>query len=237
MKKLFLLFFIFNLISSVLAYDKLSLVERFTNCSCGPCATANNTWYNATTANLISTRSITHVVYNVDWPSPTDPMHILNAVDNNARRGYYGVNSVPWIDVNGTTISVTQAALEGAVNSGNASYSPFKIQIIPVRFSNNVLNVKIIITRDSSDVTTFNNTKLRVALTELTVDRTCLTCCNNGETLFHNVTRKMLPDGKGTTVQVPAPGASVEYEFSFIPTAEFLQAVDVTALSVVAFIQ
>ena len=237
MKKLFLLFFIFNLISSVLAYDKLSLVERFTNCSCGPCATANNTWYNATTANLISTRSITHVVYNVDWPSPTDPMHILNAVDNNARRGYYGVNSVPWIDVNGTTISVTQAALEGAVNSGNASYSPFKIQIIPVRFSNNVLNVKIIITRDSSDVTTFNNTKLRVALTELTVDRTCLTCCNNGETLFHNVTRKMLPDGKGTTVQVPAPGASVEYEFSFIPTAEFLQAVEVPALSVVAFIQ
>ena len=237
MKQLFLLFFIFSFISSSLAYDKLSLVERFTNCSCGPCATANNSWYNATTANLISSRLITHVIYNVDWPSPTDPMHILNAADNNARRGYYGVNSVPWIDVNGTTISVSQAALEGAVNSGNASYSPFKIEIIPVRFSNNVLNVKVIITRDSSDNTTFNNTKLRVALTELTVDRTCLTCCNNGEILFHNVTRKMLPDGKGTLIQIPAAGDSVEYEFSFIPNTQFLQEVDITALSVVAFIQ
>lgn len=164
-------------------------------------------------------------------------MHILNAADNNARRGYYGVNSVPWIDVNGTTISVSQAALEGAVNSGNASYSPFKIEIIPVRFSNNVINVKVIITRDSSDNTTFNNTKLRVALTELTVDRTCLTCCNNGEILFHNVTRKMLPDGKGTLIQIPVAGDSVEYEFSFIPNAQFLQEVDITALSVVAFIQ
>ncbi|MCK7526149.1 MAG: hypothetical protein MZV64_55350 [Ignavibacteriales bacterium] len=121
-----------------------------------------------------------------------------NATDNNQRRGYYGVSSVPWIDVNGTTISVSQAALESAVNSGNASYSPFSIEIIPERFSNDVLNVKVIITSDPSDNTTFNSTKLRIALTELTVDRTCITCCNNGETLFHNVTRKMLPDGKGT---------------------------------------
>ena len=237
MKKISLLFVLLSFFNSVQAYDKLSLVERFTNCSCGPCATINNSWYNATTANLINSGSITHVVYNVDWPSPTDPMHVLNAIDNNQRRGYYGVNSVPWIDVNGTTITVSQAALESAVSSGNASFSPFSIEIIPERFSNNVLNVKVIITRDPSDITTFSNTKLRVALTELTVDRTCLTCCNNGETLFHNVTRKMLPDGKGTLIDIPAPGASVEYEFSFIPNAQFLQDVDMTALAVVAFIQ
>lgn len=237
MKRILLFLLFFGFVFNVSGYDKKSLVERFTNCSCGPCATTNNSWYNATTANLINSGSITHVIYNVDWPSPTDPMHLLNAPDNNQRRGYYGVNSVPWIDVNGTTISVSQAALESAVNSGNASYSPFSIEIIPERFSNDVLNVKVIITRDPSDNTTFNSTKLRIALTELTVDRTCVTCCNNGETLFHNVTRKMLPDGKGTSVDIPTPGESVEYEFSFIPTAEFLQEVDMTALSVVAFIQ
>jgi|WetSurMetagenome_2_1015567.scaffolds.fasta_scaffold04878_3 PKD repeat protein len=237
MKKITLLFVLLSFFYSVQAYDKLSLVERFTNCSCGPCADINNTWYNATVANLLNSGSITHVVYNVDWPSPTDPMHILNAIDNNQRRGYYGVSSVPWIDVNGTTITVSQAALESTVTSGNASYSPFSIQIIPIRFSNDVLNVKVIITRDPTDITTFSNTKLRIALTELTVDRTCLSCCNNGETLFHNVTRKMLPDGKGTLIDIPAPGASVEYEFSFIPNAQFLADVDMTALSVVAFIQ
>lgn len=237
MKKSILLFLLITAFYSIKAYDKLSLVERFTNCSCGPCATANNTWYNSTTSNLLSSGSITQIIYNVDWPSPTDPMYILNAADNNQRRGYYGVTSVPWIDVNGTTIGVSQTALESAVSTGNASYSPFKIEIFPVRFSNDVLNIKIIITRDSSDNTNFTDTKLRVALTELTVDRTCLTCCNNGETLFHNVSRKMLPDGKGTNLQIPAAGETVEYEFSFIPDAQFLAEVDVTALSVVAFIQ
>jgi PKD repeat protein len=237
MKKILLPLFLLTFLTTTYSYDKLSLVERFTNCSCGPCATINNSWYNTTTANMLTNRLITQVIYNVDWPSPTDPMYLLNASDNNARRGYYGVNSVPWIDVNGTTISVSQAALEGAVSSGNAAYSPFNIEIIPLRFSNNVLNVKVIIIRDLSDITTFNNTKLRVALTELTVDRTCLSCCNNGEILFHYVTRKMLPDGKGTLIQIPAAGDSVVYEFSFIPTAEFLQEVDITALSVVAFIQ
>jgi len=131
MKKITLLFVLLSFFYSVQAYDKLSLVERFTNCSCGPCATINNSWYNATTANLINSGSITHVVYNVDWPSPTDPMHVLNAIDNNQRRGYYGVSSVPWIDVNGTTITVSQAALESAVSTGNASYSSFIIEIIP----------------------------------------------------------------------------------------------------------
>lgn len=237
MKKIIFTFFLFVSFISVQAYDKLSVVERFTNCSCGPCATINNSWYNATTANLLANGSITHIIYNVDWPSPTDPMHVLNAVDNNQRRGYYGVNSVPWICVNGTTITTSQAALENAVTSGNSSYSPFNIQIIADRFSNDVVNVKVIITRDPSDVTVFQSTKLRIALTELTVDRTCLTCCNNGETLFHNVTRKMLPDGKGTIIQIPNPGESVEYEFSFIPSAEFLADVDMTALSAVAFIQ
>lgn len=237
MKKLLLVLSFLTIVNISWSYDKLSVVERFTNCSCGPCASINNSWYNATTANLLSSRSITHIVYNVDWPSPTDPMHILNAIDNNQRRGYYGVSSVPYICVNGTSISTSQGALESAVTNGNASYSPFKIEILPVRFSNDVINVKIIIIRDSSDNTSFNSTKLRVALTELTVDRSCLTCCNNGETLFHNVTRKMMPDGKGTLIQIPAPGESVEYEFSFIPSAQFLQEVDMNALSVVAFIQ
>lgn len=237
MKKTIILFILLTISFTANAYDKLSLVERFTNCSCGPCATANNSWYNATTANLLSNGSITQIIYNVDWPSPTDPMYILNAADNNQRRGYYSVTSVPWIDVNGTTIGVSQTALESAVTTGNSSYSPFKIEIFPVRFSNDVLNIKIIVTRDSSDNTNFTNTKLRVALTEFTVDRSCLTCCNNGETLFHNVSRKMLPDGKGTDLQIPAAGESVEYEFSFIPDSQFLQDVDITALSVVAFIQ
>ncbi len=237
MKKLLIALFICGFFFQSLAYNKLSLVERYTNCSCGPCATLNNSWYNAVTANLIASGDITHLVYNVNWPGPLDPMYVLNASDNSTRWGYYGVNSVPWIDVNGTTISTTQSAFMNAVNNGNAEYSPFKIVLTPEKFSNDVINVHVVVVRDTGDNTTFSNAMLRIALTEKQVARTCLTCCTNGETEYYSICRKMLPDANGTTLDIPAPGDSTEYDFQYIPTQDFLDAVNLDSIRVVAFIQ
>ncbi len=237
MKKILLVLLVYGFIFQSQAYDKLSLVERYTNCSCGPCATLNNAWYNAVTADLVANREMTHIVYNVNWPGPEDPMYILNATDNSTRWGYYGVNSVPWIDVNGVTIATSQSAFTNAVNSGNAEYSPFKIILIPEKFSNNVINVHVVIIRDPSDVTTFSDTKLQVAITEKTVERTCLTCCTNGETEYYSICRKMLPDGEGTDFEAPAPGDSLEFDFQYIPDQNFLDQVNMDSLRVVAFIQ
>jgi hypothetical protein len=159
MKNFTIIFLIALFISSVSAYDKLSLVERFTNCSCGPCATLNNSWYNTTTNNLINAGQMTHIVYNVYWPSPgeCDPMHLLNKTDNDFRTSYYGCNAVPWIEVNGTNVATNQTAFTNAVNSGNTEYSPFKIILTPEKLSNNVINVQVKIIRDPSDATTFDN--------------------------------------------------------------------------------
>lgn len=237
MRKILLVLLVYGFLFQSQAYDKLSLVERYTNCSCGPCATLNNAWYNAVTADFVANREMTHIVYNVNWPGPEDPMYILNATDNSTRWGYYGVNSVPWIDVNGVTIATSQSAFTNAVNGGNAEYSPFKIILIPEKFSNNVINVHVVIIRDSSDVTTFSDTKLQVAITEKTVERTCLTCCTNGETEYYSICRKMLPNGEGTDFEAPAPGDSLEFDFQYIPTQEFLDQVNMDSLRVVAFIQ
>jgi hypothetical protein len=107
------------------AHEKKSLTERFTNCSCGPCASINNAWYNATTASLINSGEMTHIIYNGDWPSPgeCDPMHLLNKANNNKRISYYGVNAVPWIEVNGVQVSTNQTAFETAITNGNAEYA------------------------------------------------------------------------------------------------------------------
>ena len=219
------------------AYDKKSVVERFTNCSCGPCATINNAWYNATTASLLDSGAITHIIYNVDWPSPTDPMHLLNASDNNNRRSYYGVNAVPDIYVNGSVVGTgSSAPLTTAVTNGNAEFAPFSIVLTPEVFSNNVINVHVNITRDPTDITTFDNTKIRVALTEKTVDFGSPPG-NNGESIFFSVCRKMLPDGNGFEFAIPAPGESIELDFLYNPTNEFLQSVNFDSIRVAAFIQ
>ena len=237
MRKIVTLFILSGFIFLSSAYDKSSLVERFTNCSCGPCATINNAWYNATTAGLVNSGSISHLVYNVYWPSDCDPMHLLNKADNDLRTNYYGCNAVPWIEINGVNVATNQTAFMNAVNSGNAEYSPFKIVITPERLPNDVIDVKVKILRDISDVTTFDDPKLRVSLTEKVVEILSNPCCNNGETHFYSINRKMLPNAHGISFEVPAPGDSVELSLSYIPSADFLQEVNLDSIRVVAFIQ
>ena len=98
MKKNLLFLFIFIFTFNVKPYDKKTLVERFTNCSCVPCAQLNSSWYTNTVHNLIAAGSMNHIVYNGDWPSPGECylMHLLNQTGNNGI-SYYGVNAVPCI--------------------------------------------------------------------------------------------------------------------------------------------
>jgi len=236
MKKAVLFLFIVGFVSSLNAYDKLSLVERFTNASCGPCAQLNAAWYTATTHNYVNSGQISHIVYNVWWPGPGDPMYLLNLNDNTTRTNYYGCNYVPWIDINGVQISETQAAFVAAVTNGNAQFSPFKIVVSQGVISNNLIEVGVKIIRDPNDVTTFGNVKLRAALTEKTVSYSTPPG-SNGETEFYSICRKMMPNAVGTTFTVPAPGDSVMINLQYVPTAEFIQSVNIDSLRVVAFVQ
>jgi len=241
MKRLIIFLIVFGFVFQLNAYDKKSLVERFTNCSCGPCANLNNSWYNATTQSMISSGDMTHIVYNGDWPSPgeCDPMHLLNQANNNTRISYYGVNAVPWVEINGGTFATASGStvFTNTVDAGNAEFSPFEITLTPERFSNDVIDVTLKIKRDPTDVTVFGDVRVRVAITEKTVMVTGNPCCSNGETHFYSVCRTLLPNAQGTSIQVPAPGDSVEFSLQFIPPQYFIDEVDFDSIRVVAYIQ
>jgi len=236
MKRTILFLMVAVFATQLFAYEKLSLVERFTNASCAPCASINNSWYNATTQNLVNDEKISHLVYNVWWPGANDPMYLLNVSDNTVRTNYYGCNSVPWIEVNATHISNSQASLTSAVTSGNSQFAPFKIILSQEAFSENLIQIGVKIIRDPTDVTTFGNVKLRVSLTEKTVTYASPPG-SNGESEFYSISRKMLPDASGTSFTVPAPGDTVELSVQYVPTSAFLAAVDLEDIRVVAFIQ
>jgi hypothetical protein len=236
MKKFVLILVMSGFVLVTNAYDKLSLVERFTNASCVPCAQMNAAWYTATSQNYVNSGLVSHIVYNVWWPGAGDPMYLLNLSDNTTRTNYYGCNYVPWIDINGTQISETQGAFTSAVTNGNAQFAPFNIVITQGVVSNNLIEIGIKIIRDPSDVTTFGNFKLRVALTEKTVSYSTPPG-GNGETIFYSICRKMMPNAVGTSFTIPDPGDSTTVTVQYSPTAEFLQAVNMDSLRVVAFIQ
>lgn len=237
MKKLLLFVLIFGFTVQINAYEKKSLVERFTNASCAPCASINNAWYNVTTGNMVTNRTISHIIYNGWWPGSADPMYLLNQADNTTRINYYGVNSVPWIEANAVTVSTASSgALVNAVNSGNAEFSPFKIDIVQNALSNNLIELKVKVTRDPNDNTTFSNLKLRVALTEKVVQFASAPG-SNGEKDFFSVCRKMLPNAAGTSFTAPSAGDSTEFILQYVPTTAFLNSVNRDSLTAVVFIQ
>jgi len=226
-----------SLVSQTAAYDKKSVVERYTNASCGPCATINNAWYNETTGNLVNSGAISHIIYNVWWPGSSDPMYQLNLTDNTTRTNYYGVNSVPDIFVNGNDIGITQSGLTAAVNNGNSEYSPFIIEITQGGYSESLIEAIVKITRDPNDNTTFgNNVRLQFGITEKRVVYSNPPG-SNGESEFFSVCRKMLPDANGSIITIPAPGEFTEITLQYVPTTAFLQAVNLDSVRFVAFIQ
>ena len=245
MKKLLVLLLLLVVAASpAFGYPKVALVERFTNASCGPCATLNAAWYSATSNNLEEQGYLNHIVYNVNWPGANDPMYLLNAADNMARRGLYGVNAVPWIEIDGVTFvttgntSVDQSNFTNNVTTTFSSgYSPFQIELQAEIFSGDIIDVQVTITRDPSDATPLPATgTLQVGFLENLVTFASPPG-SNGERNFPDVCRKMLDDASGTTFEVPAPGASFTTSVLYIPSTEAQAAIDFGQAQILAFLQ
>jgi len=244
MKKAITAILILAAATAAFGFPKQALVERFTNASCGPCATVNAGWYVATVQDLEDQGLLDHVVYNVNWPGANDPMYLLNADDNMMRRSLYGVNSVPWIEVEGSTFTITGSNTTDAANMTNAvtnvennGYAPFDLAATALRYQGDLIDVEVTVTRDPADATALPAAvTLQIALVEDVVTFPSPPGAN-GETVFHDVCRRMLPGAGGTAVPVPAPGGDATVTVGYIPAAADLAAIDFTGVSVLAFVQ
>jgi hypothetical protein len=73
------------------------LIEEFTSATCPPCVQASE----KLNAMVRVENGLISVRYHMNWPAPGDPFNVANPTDNNARRQYYGVNSIPFAAVMG----------------------------------------------------------------------------------------------------------------------------------------
>ncbi len=236
MKKVLVLILLVLIVQTTKGYDKKTLIERFTNVSCPPCASVNNNWYNQLMSNFIDDSLVSHIVYNVSWPSNNDPMYVLNKNDNSGRTEYYGINGVPSIIANGVNTNTKEEVVRNAVTNGNAEFSPFMLELSSAYYTSNVLKVNAKITRDATDTSSLGNLVLRLAITEKTVEYSSAPG-SNGEKEFYSVSRKMLPDHQGTSFEAPDVGESIEFNYEFTPGEDFLKDVNMKNLRLVAFIQ
>jgi hypothetical protein len=99
------------------AADRVVLVEDFTNSGCGPCWSFEPT-LNAFVNDHLADGDIAVIRVHVSWPSSGDPIYQANPTEQNARKSFYGVNAVPWIQFDGVIkATVSGAGLESAFSN------------------------------------------------------------------------------------------------------------------------
>ncbi len=211
--------------------QRMVLAEEFTSSTCGPCASQNPAFDALLAQNA---DIITSVKYHMSWPSPgNDPMYLQNPADNNARRAYYGINSVPHVHMdgdwwNGMPSQVNQAR----INMAAAIPSPFSIQV-QHQLSPNADSIYITTLIDVTDNVSSGDLRAFVVVIEKHIHFNSPPG-TNGERDFYNVMKKMLPTNTGKTL----PASFTTGEYMILTNKWALENVyDNDELAVVVFIQ
>lgn len=178
------------------------LVEQFTSSTCGPCASVNKE-LNPLYASLDDTMTL--VKYQMNWPGNGDPYY---TAEGGARRNFYGINSVPAAQLNGKTLKLDnvnsiRSAIMGA--AGKACYFGMTLDTVAID-----TDQKIHITLKVEAVGGQDRALLHTVVMEKTTHNNV---SSNGETEFHNVMLKMLPDAGGMLVSLKP---DTVYTFSYV---------------------
>lgn len=158
--------------------------EEFTSSTCGPCATFNTPFVPWTETNA---DDITLIKYQMNWPGSGDPYYTN---EGGVRRGFYGVTWVPWLVGDGGFLNTNMADVTSFYNEAmdNPSFAA-------ITSTHTLSGTTMDIVTTVLPYAGFENSRVHVIVFEyLTTENVA----SNGETEFHHVMMKMVPDANGT---------------------------------------
>lgn len=219
--------------------QRMVLIEKGSNASCGPCAAQNPGFH-----SMLNTVDDKHIAISYQWYFPGyDPMNEHNPVEANARfNTYYGQNGVPTAMIDGTVPTNAYPGFNGGYAGSPAGFSasminnryevasPFDISI---DYTVTPSTVTAEVTVTASQNVTANQLKLRIAVIErvISFDSPPGT---NGEETFYNVMKKFLPGTSG--LNLPSSWTAGQSE-TFTQSWTHQNVYDFSQLAVVAFVQ
>lgn len=197
---------------------RLVLMEEFSSSTCGPCFTLNttgfggvgmNTYLENANANAQSGADIAVIKYQVNWPGSGD--HAYNA-DVATRVNHYDVSAAPTVIVDANEIS--SPAEITAANS-----VPTYLDITATHSNTaGVLTVNVQVNPYAS----WTGAKLFIALLDKEYAAgSAAQNFTNGETEFHHIFRKMIPNANGTTINLTSGtpySGSQNYTYTWHPS-------------------
>ncbi len=209
MKKLKLIFLFVISAFSIQAQNSAKqylMIEHFTNTKCPICASKNPAFY-----NLINQYpdDVHHIAIHPPIPYSTCGLYQANKPENEARATFYGVFGTPSIALNGTLQPISSPLLTAVtLQSYLGNTSPLSLQV-----SESGPNNARVATVNAHSLSALPSGSYQIYAA--VVEKTVNFAGGNGETVHHDVFRKMLTDINGNAFTPAAAGQSAQYTFNF----------------------
>lgn len=206
--------------------------EELTSGSCGPCAGVNpqitNYWNN-------NPDIVVGIQYHMSWPAANDPMYLNNTTDNNARRGVYGVNSIPWAVIDGDRFSNNVNNVSSIINIVEDAYnndpSSFDIEL---SYNLNDSQDQLTVTAMVTAVDPIDNLNAKLYLPVIEKHIHLSSPQPNGEQDFYNVMKAFVPSAGGITL--PSSWDANDYVI-YQSTWDVFGFYDINEVGLIGFIQ
>ncbi len=173
------------------AVQRVPLFEVFTSSTCPPCTPGNENFHSIVDPK--PEEEFVSIKYQQDFPGTGDPYATFDAVD---RRGFYGINSVPRMEIDG--------GWDGNANSFSQALYADAIAKPAFTFLHATYSVDVATQTVDFDIEALpiidypaGNYRLQIAIIENLTTQNVKT---NGETEFYQVLKKMYLDENGITV-------------------------------------
>lgn len=199
------------------------LLEVFTSSTCGPCVAGNQNMDNVV---LPTITDYTVIKYQQNFPGAGDPYFTTESVN---RRGFYGVNSIPRMEIDGQWDLNASSFTKAVFDSYQAEPAFIGIDITSARFAGPQVRIEGVITPYA---TLTGNLRYHVVINE---KKTTQNVGSNGETEFFEVMMDMIPDENGNVLTSLNNGVATNFSaFSNMATSNVEEFTDLKA---VVFVQ
>jgi len=167
--------------------ERTPMIEHFSSSTCAPCVQPNVTMHNFCNNNE---GRYTYTKYQMNWPGNGDPYY---TAEGGVRRDYYSVNAVPMAFLDAESLSFGNVQNQFDQHAEITSFMDIRGSF---SVEGNTINVK-------ADVMPYIDVEARIYIS-VNEKETHGNVGTNGETSFHHIFMKMLPNGQGTTVDMEA---------------------------------
>ena len=168
--------------------QRIPMIEHFSSSTCPPCVSVNNQMNTFCNNNV---GRFTYTKYQMNWPGNGDPYY---TAEGGVRRTYYGVSGVPNVFLDG--VDFGSSSVDQSSFNQHANQAAF----FDIRGSFYIEGTTIHVI---ADVMPYIDVDARVYIS-VNEKVTTGNVGTNGETSFHHVFMKMLPNGQGSSVAFTA---------------------------------